>query len=261
MSQDTQGNEEIQEVESPEQVPTQEQVEETPESQPDSNQEVQENPEELPEEVKERTKRNFERMRKQRDDALKEAELLRNTYRQPDVSHLTSNQVQQIENNFVDDEGNVDVRGLQNALQQSNEQARRAMEEAKRSQEEVRRYEQNRQTQEAYAQFPELDPDNPEYDPMFYTAVRNHAIGEITEGKNISLVQAAKTVKTYYRPEEEEVKKKAVSEYKASQEKRNQGPIESGKGSSRTQADLDALRRGTIANDPLAIMERLKRVK
>ena len=71
---------------------------------------------------------------------------------------------------------NVDVRGLQTTLQQSNEQARLAMEEAKEVSkkrcEDMNRIVKPRR----YAQFPELDPDNPEYIYiMFYILrVRNH---------------------------------------------------------------------------------------
>lgn len=269
MSQDTLGQEELS---SQEQVPTQEQVEETPESQPDSNTNSQDNPDELPEEVKERTRRNFERMRKERDDARKEAEALRLSRQQapfqiPETPNLTQAQVKQIENNFVDEDGNVDVLGLQKALQQSNQQsalatqqAQEAIIQAQKSQEEIRRYEQTRQAQEAYTHYPQLDPDNPDYDETFYLAVRNHLIGDYSEGKNTTLIQAASQIAKYYKPVEE-VKKQAVSEYKQSQEKRSQGPIESGRGESRSQRDEDSLRRGTMMNETEAIMERLKRVK
>lgn len=235
-----------------EQVPTPEQVEETPVSQPDTNEEDQY---ELPDEVKERTKRNFERMRQERDEARRLAESL-----QKNAQVLSPQQVAEIKDDFVDSEGNVDVTGLQAALRQANQIAAQALAQATQSQEEIRKYEQTRQTAEAYQQFPQLNPDSPEYDEGFYKAVRNHLMGEYSENRSATLIQGAQSVAQFYRPVEA-VKKQAVAEFKQAQEKREQGPIETGKGASReTQADANELKRRTMLNDTYAIMERLKNI-
>lgn len=235
----------------------------------------------LPEGASERTREQFEklkaRLRKEREE--KQRLLEQSGFQTPqnvfesfhpqgyqppvgDYGYLTPQQVGDITNQFVDAEGNVDVAGLNAALQQANQAALEAINRAKVAEERIARFEETQQAKEAHAVFPELDPLNREkFDPTFFDLVRDRLLRNMYEGKSQTLLEAAQEIRKTYTPPSriEEAKKEAIGEYQKAQAARNQGPIEKGSGEGRqTEGNLEELRRRTRQGDESALEERLR---
>lgn len=178
---------------------------------------------------------------------------------------LNQQQVDSITQQYVDEDGNVDLAGIDRAIKEATQ---RAIENAQRTAEErIARFEESQQVKEAHAVYPELDPLSAKFDSEFYEDVSNRLLGQMVRGtgKTETLLEAATYVKGR-KPAQAPVnldkeKEKAVAEYKKAQEKRQQGPVESGNGAPRqTSASLDELREKTRQGDANAIRERLKAV-
>lgn len=177
-------------------------------------------------------------------------------------THLNQQQVDQVTQQFVDQEGNVDVNALNKALVEANRRAANAEQRVAQQEDRITRFEENQQTREAHTVYPELDPKSAKFDKAFFELVRDRILRErFYEGKNTTLLQAAESVKTAYRApvNEAQVKEKAVEDFKQTQQAKNQGPFESGRGETRnTVAGIDELRERTRRGDPSALTERLK---
>ncbi len=259
-----------------EQKPAEQPLEEAPKAEDTNN--------ELPEGVSERTRQQFEKLKKHNQElaaklAEKEAQPVESVFdsfnpkipeaqkpKAKDYDYLNQQQVGNIANQFVDQDGNVDINGLNNALYQANLQARQAVEEAKRAREEIARWEENRQTKEAYSKYPQLDPlKKDKFDRKFYELVRDRMISNFTKGVNKTFREVADDISQIYHPvDKEKVEEQAVSDYKKKQEARRQGPIEEGKGQPPTdKATLEELRRDTRRGggiDNPALDARLKKL-
>lgn len=188
-------------------------------------------------------------------------------FRQPAVPNaenydaLSQQQVNSIAERYVDSEGNVDIEKLNQALMVANQRAAHAEQNSQKAVEEIRRYEESRQLKEAYEPYPQLDPKHKKFDPDFYELVSQKIMVEnYAKGGNLTLKEAADYIAERYRrePNVEKAKEEAVEEYKRAQEKRNQGPVERGRGQSRESlSNYDDLRNRSRHGDNQAIAKRL----
>lgn len=184
---------------------------------------------------------------------------------QGDVSNILQNYVQ---TDPQTGEQTVDVNGLQYALFQANESARRATqrvqnveEQLRSTQENIARFEETQQARELHREFPELDPLNKDtFDPKLFKYVSRTLLENKAQGKAVSVNDVAKEVKEELygslpvdkEIEEEKAQKRAQA--------RKQGPLEAGRGVSRdsTPANISDLRKRTRTGDGSALTERLK---
>jgi hypothetical protein len=184
--------------------------------------------------------------------------------------NLNPQQVDSITSRFVDDEGNVDINGLNQALTQADQRAAQAEQRAKSVEDRLERYEESQQVREAHAVHPWLDPKNPDFDPVRFEMVRDRILRvKYYEGQPISLLDAADYVAQASGSKAtpvnlDKVQEEAVNKYKESQTKRQQGPIETGKGEPRDTQDYSELRVQTRNENPSdnapALEERLARL-
>ena len=182
---------------------------------------------------------------------------------------LNQAQVDSVTQQFVNEDGDVDINGLNRALAEANRRAQEAERRAQANDERLTRFEETQQVREAHAVHPALDPSNKQgFDPVFFDLVRDRLLRNMYEGKNQSLLQVANQITSIYKPSStvdvakvtEQAKQEGFKEAQKVAESRKQGPIETGKGESRnSQADFEELRQGTRLGDTQAINERLKR--
>lgn len=184
---------------------------------------------------------------------------------------LNPQQAQTIRQQFVDENGNVDINGLNQALFQANQQAQLAYQAVQREREARIRAEETREVREAHTQHPELDPLNKDkFNPNLFNLVKDRLTRNMVEGVNIPLSQVAAQIKQeigYQAPVTQtpkQIEEQAVERYKQTQQARNQGPFESGRGEPRADGPtLDDLRQATRGRGPTAdraLAERLKRL-
>lgn len=195
-----------------------------------------------------------------------------NPFIQGQNSFLNPLQVENLKQQYVDQEGNVDIDGFNQAIRQAEDYGRLAYFETQKIAEQSRntadrmaKYEENQQTREAHEVFPQLDPTNKKtFDKVFFNAVaeklmlKNHVLKQ-----GISYKQAAQEVAQIYKPktvDTAKVEAEAVARYKETQQARNQGPMESGNGSPRRSSSIDELRERTRHGDDDALSERLKAI-
>ena len=176
------------------------------------------------------------------------------------TQNLSQDQINTTVDKFVDENGNVDIAGLNRALAQSQQLAQQAVAEARQARADYVRFEQTQQTQRAYQEHPEMNPLNKDtFDPELYNLVRDRVMREnVWEGKNKPLTNIIAEVKrTYQRPNTKELEQKAVEQYKQTQQARVQGPLSQGRAGSE-KPDMSELRERTRRGDSKAISERLK---
>lgn len=218
--------------------------------------------ESLPEDATERTRKEFEKLKESNRKLKEENERLLGG--QDDLtdyipSHLTSRQREEIQTDFVDQDGYVDVNTLNRALKEANDRARRA-EEMALMQEKER---QDRMIQQAHEKHPYLNPKSENHDKEFYTLVRDRMVRYFSEGKERPLVEVADEIARFYKPsvtpeKVEAEKQQAVDDYKKSQTTRatvNTTPSQQRE----PVTNLDDLRAKTRAGDQTALWERMKR--
>jgi len=253
-----------------EQKPTELPLEEADTSAVDTN---------LPKQVSERTRQQFEKLKRHnRELANKLAEAQQSkpqgvesvfdNFHPKQVagrySNLDQSQVRNIANQFVDQDGNVDINGLNNALVQANLQARQAVNEARQAREEIARWEEGRQTKEAHNKYPQLDPlQKDKFDRQFYDLVRDRMVSNFSKGIKRSFREAADDIAKVYHPvDPSKIKESAIADFKQKQKARQQGPLEEGRGQTPTdRATLNELRQNTRRGggiDNPALDERLK---
>lgn len=196
-----------------------------------------------------------------------------------DFPFLQPNEVGSILQNYVQTdpqtgEQTVDVNGLQYALFQANEAARRATQRVKNVEEQLRstqeniaRFEETQQAKELHREFPELDPLNKEsFDPKLFKYVSRSLLEYRARGLNVSPNEVAKEVKQELYGsspvDKAKIEEEVVSKLRKKQEARNQGPLETGRGVDRdiTPANMGDLRKRTRKNDGEALDERLRAI-
>jgi hypothetical protein len=180
--------------------------------------------------------------------------------------YLNPSQVQNIQRQFVDENGNVDIEGLNRALYQANQQAFMATQRLQTVEQKLARIEESTQVRDAHAQFPEIDPQSPKFNRQAFELVRDRIFRNKVMGVNATLTQVAKDIVPMFQTKPVDTKavsQEAVENYKRTQEARNQGPFESGRGEDRQDVSIDDLRkmsRGRGISADKAIGERLKRL-
>lgn len=189
---------------------------------------------------------------------------------QPVTPNLTNQQVEAIKQQFVSEDGELDVERFNQALVEYDQRTRRAEEVARSAEERVVRLEEDRQVREAHAVYPELSPRNEQgqpnekFDPDFFEMVRDRLVRHWAEGQNKSLLQVANDIRRVYKPSApvnpEKIRDEAVAQYKEAQDKRNQGPVEPGRGQSREAVDHQELRQRSLKGDDSAVAQRLRKV-
>lgn len=217
----------------------------------------------------ERTKSYIEKLKAERDELKKKVEpqtpepqygesVLDSIFTQPqtpkdvpmpqiNTPYLNPSQQQNIAQQFVDQEGNVDIAGLNRALTEANQRAFDAFQRVQNLEQKMARVEQTDQVREAHAKFPDIDPTRKDtFNPKLYEAVRDRLVRNLMDGKAQKLSEVVEQVKeTYFSaPVAEQVKQQAVEEYKKTQEARNQGPFEGGRPRV-SDSDLGELRKQT----------------
>lgn len=234
-------------------------------------------PGELPDEVSERTREQFEKLKQQLEEeraknrapepipsvfdpfpTAREAQVTdANNYQ-----NLNQAQVDDIASTYIDADGNVDVDGLTRALRQANDTAVKNEKRLQYLEDALAAQDQERQERETYKEFPQLDPKKDSFDKTFFRVVRDRMVAQYAEKGRANFVEAAKEVSEYYQPKKsaDKIKEEAVREYKETQQKRAQGPIESGKGPSRQPTDLEKLREKSREGDDKAIAARIQSI-
>jgi len=166
--------------------------------------------------------------------------------------NLNQRQVDEVKNSFIDEDGNVDVNGLNQALNQANERATRAEQLAQSVYDRTQQSDNQREADEAVAKYPQLSPQDPNHDPRFEELVLN---SWAAAAGNKTYREVADSISEVYAPKnEKKIREEAINEYKATQAKNQQGPIESGRGQVRvTQNDITALKERARSGDNDAI--------
>lgn len=182
------------------------------------------------------------------------------SFRQPEVpqfpeqhfTNLNQTQVDSITTQFVDQQGNVDINGLNKALTDANRRASAAEQRVGQVEQRYAKFEESQQLRDAYVVHPEINPidengrKNPKFDPELFRIVSERMAVNWSRGVNATVLQVANEVRRTYTPPKsvnvEAVKKQAVEDYKQTQANRNQGPIESGNGGKRDSVSSDDLR-------------------
>lgn len=98
---------------------------------------------------------------------------------------------------FVDQEGNVDIVGLNRAFAE----AGRSAQEARAIAEDLRRREDARMVAEAHSKHPWLDPKSDEFDSTAFELVRDRLVSAYARGQNLPLTAVADDVLRFYTPE------------------------------------------------------------
>lgn len=189
--------------------------------------------------------------------------------------NLNQTQVDQIAQQFVDQEGNVDIGKLNSTLSTANRRAQLAEANAqaatvasRQAQQRVEKFEEDQQVREAHAQVPEIDHNNEKFDQELFGLVRDRLLSNFYAGKTEQLVDVAKELRQFKQATSatqvdlDQVKNQAIEEYKQSLSARDQGPIASGKGESRTAVSDQELslrtRKGGVDNQ--ATRERMRKI-
>lgn len=217
----------------------------------------------LPENSTDRTKEQFQKLlqsNKELKDQLTQL-MSKNTetpaYGSVYESFKANDTVATDESDYVDEDGNVDIKKLNADLKAAKVSALEARRLAEQAREEV-------EVREAHNKHPYLDPQSPNFDPQFFDLVKDRVLRQkFYEGKNIPLAKIADEVSTFYTPKkvDPEVARQAVEDYKKSREQvSNNMPISSSNRLRDEGASLDDLRKRTREGDSKAIQERLKAI-
>lgn len=178
----------------------------------------------------------------------------------------SAGQQQAVPSSFIDEEGNVDIAGLNKYLQAQEERSKRAEAEALETKRKLERFEQTQEEREAYQVHPELDPQSSSFSRELFELVRDRLVRNMVTGQRQTLKVVAEEIKKSLGAkavpqQEQKLKEETIKQYEEAQKNRNQGPLESGKGQDRqADADIDELRARTRKGDSSALIERLKRL-
>jgi hypothetical protein len=175
--------------------------------------------------------------------------------------NLSKQDVKNIWDKLVDDNGLVDVKLLKEELKKQNDRAAFAEQKVKEANERVanmeRKFEDFERTNKMkliHAKYPQIDPNSQEFNPDMWEAVRNEIVGQwVTEGKEDVEKAAAKWHKIMYKDMNKQQKK-------AEDKKANINAL-SPKSSSNSgeYEDQEALVQATRKNKKGALGERLRR--
>jgi hypothetical protein len=216
----------------------------------------------LPDNSQDRTKEQFQKLLQSNKELKEKLQQLQNTNSESNAygsvyDTFKTEAPAMSDDEYVDEDGNVDIKKLNADLKAAKVSALEARRLAEQAREEV-------EVREAHAKHPYLDPQSSNFDPAFFELVKDRVLRQkFYEGKNIPLSKIADEVSTFYRPMKSNTDntKVAVEEYKKSRESINQNtPISSSTRVRNDGATLDDLRTRTRQGDSNAIRERLKAI-
>lgn len=277
--------------------PKQEAPAEVPQEQPTAQPaEVEENEALANSKNPDRTRAYIEKLKSERDEALKATkntpepqvqervespfdifnppaaqapipQALQQPFQMPNVPYLNPLQIQNLKNEFVKEDGSVDIDGLNHAFQRANQEAYQLRQLSETQRKQMERFEQKQEEREAYQSHPEIDPTNKAaYNKRLFNLVTDRLVKNMFLGKKESLAQVTSQIKSEvgYQPkvDTQKVEAQAVEKYKETQRARVQGPFEAGRGEERMDsASLEDLRKISRHQGPkaeAAISQRLK---
>ena len=262
------------EPQQPEVEPQEEPQDTQQEDQEEPQEEATQTQDELP--IKERTRERIEELakgKKSAEEALEDLkkrksvfdEFLPEQQGQPEQPIQQEPPKQQTVDQFIDDQGNVDVQGLNDAPKNATQMGTMGYQQAQQAIQYAQQVDRRNQEREAYTKYPELNPISEEHDDDFKQLVAAQMAMNWAKGENKTLIEVADFVHERYakRQTEEAVAKKAVEQYKEAQSNRDQGPMEKGRGAGRSDVTKERLKEISLKGDPdqqaAAIAERLKR--
>lgn len=228
----------------------------------------QQNPESeeysLPDNSQDRTKEQFQKLLQSNKELKEQLKQLQNKNSESnaygsvyDTFKGNNDTPAMSDDEYVDEDGNVDIKKLNADLKAAKVSALEARRLAEQAREEV-------EVREAHAKHPYLDPQNSNFDPQFFELVKDRVLRQkFYEGKNIPLSKIADEVSGFYKPmnTSPDNSKVAVEEYKKSRESINHNsPVSSSSRVRNDGATLDELRTRTRQGDSNAIRERLKAI-
>jgi hypothetical protein len=161
----------------------------------------------LPADASERTRKEFEKLKEHNRILAEENKALRGSEPQPTsvfdslrptpvapqmYGNLSTQQVADISQGLIDQEGYVDQNALYKALKDANDRATRAEVAAQQSRDAIRQFEEREQVKTTYSKFPQLDPSSESYDPRFFELTRNEMVGQMMRGEQDFLKAAEK---------------------------------------------------------------------
>ena len=226
----------------------------------------------LPEDSSERTKQEFEKLKAHNAQLAEElssfkqakySSVLDELRPQPQVyDNLNQQQVDEVAQGLVDDNGYIDQDLLNKKLSEADSRAKSADERAANAEarvERIERAEETKTTREAHTKYPQLDPYSPSFDRRFYDMVKNEMIGQYVQGQN-DLIGAADKVNAFLSEGKAEAKV-AEAESQAKQEVTSQREQASttavASGAVPNSTEYDQLIEGTRAGDSTSIGKRL----
>lgn len=219
----------------------------------DSNQEFS-----LPDNAAERTRKEFEKLLAYNKELKAKVRDLENSKpKDTEVSNFKAETSSDEIDDYVDEEGNVDIAKLNRDLRFLKSHALEAKALAEDAKNTI-------EVEKAVTKHPYLDPANPDYDPQFVELVKDRMARLRLEGEDSSLARAADEVLRVYKPTNFSLKEKeeAVAEYKKSQVAKAQvGTVNTGRNVRVDQSleDLKAKLYSTNEADrSFAIRERMK---
>jgi len=173
---------------------------------------------------------------------------------------LNQNQVEDITQQIIDENGYLKADVLTAQLKAANESAKRAEERAKKAEQRFSKYEETSQTREAYSKYPQLNPNSQNFDPNFYKLVRNEMLNQITENRR-DLVAAAEDVAKLYKPKtpKSEQEKEDMEKKEGQKKQINAGLPTNLSGRNYSSSPDDALVEATRKGRKGALAERLSR--
>lgn len=224
--------------------------------------------EDLPEGVKERTRKRFEKLteklREKKEEPVERRSVF-DEFRKPKKAPQAPYQPQPFSvQNFVSDDGTVDTEGMNRALHQAQLAGQVSLQQAQALHEQVQEMRFTMQEQVAFAKHPELDYEGEGYDSDFRDLVTDRMARYMAQGKEVPLVKVADEVRRIYAKAKTETKvaKEAVEQYQKAQERRQEVPIEAGKGQRKDTEDIGelkrAMREGDMETRAAALGRRLK---
>lgn len=218
----------------------------------------------LPDNSQDRTKEQFQKLLQSNKELKEQLKQLQNKNSESnaygsvyDTFKGNNDAPAMSDDEYVDEDGNVDIKKLNADLKAAKVSALEARRLAEQAREEV-------EVREAHVKHPYLDPQSSNFDPQFFELVKDRVLRQkFYEGKNIPLTKIADEVFTFYKPisSNTDNSKVAVEEYKKSRESINHNsPVSSSTRVRNDGATLDDLRTRTRQGDSRAIIERLKSI-
>lgn len=227
---------------------------------------------ELPDGVADRTREQFEKLKESNKRLKAELEATKApkktlvdelyphnhpTTNQKQFQNLPEQQVAQVTQNFVDEEGYLDVAALNSELSRLNQLTQEAQRAAMSARQEIERSQQDEEMRKAHSLYPQLDPESPDFNQDFYDMTKKHVVGQMYEYGRGSLLTAAQAVAKLMSTTESKAKAEQSREQDV---QRREIATSNGSSAKRpsNNLDLDELRKRSIAGDMDAISARLK---